>query len=263
MKGFDISRDGYGTREWSEISFNVGVGCSHNCRYCFARYNAVSRFKTVRNVSDWERERIKYGIRSVKIGKVSGVVMMPTTHDITEFYLSEFIIAARRQLEIGNKVLIVSKPHLSCIAQICANLGNWKRQILFRFTIGTMDNDTARFWEPGAPEIAERLDCLKFAFKSGYATSVSCEPLLGGHSTAVALVDTIESLVTDTIWIGPMNKIRQRVDCSNKDVLLRVQEIEHMQRPSEMLRLYDDLQENSKVRWKGSILKIVERLEGE
>jgi len=137
------------------------------------------------------------------------------------------------------------------------------KALLFRFTIGTMDDQTAKFWEPGAPSISERMDCLKLALKSGYATSVSCEPLLGGHGTAVLLVDALESLVTDTIWIGKLNQPRRRVDCTDRAVFERVQAIEHMQRDSEMLRLYDDLQDNKKVRWKESISRIVDRLEGE
>lgn len=101
-----------------------------------------------------------------------------------------------------------------------------------------------------------------FAHEHGWRTSVSGEPLLGGYDTAMALVAAVEPHVTDTIWLGKLNQIRQRVDCVERDTIVRVQEIERLQRDSEMLRLHDALRDNPKVRFKDSIQKIVDRLEG-
>jgi len=258
---FDTARKGTGTKEWSEFSHNFALTCPHDCKYCYARQNA-KRWGVIKADSEWKIERLKPGREKVKFTKKSGVIMIPTTTDIVPAYLDEAIRTFRGLLAAGNQLLIVSKPHLECIEKLCSELDQWKSQILFRFTIGTTDNDTAKFWEPGAPSISERMDCLKFAFKSGYATSVSCEPILGGHGTAVELVDAVESLVTDTIWIGKMNGIRRRVDCTDRQVLVRVQEMERMQRDSEMLRLYDDLRENTKIKFKDSIQQIVDRLVG-
>ena len=217
----------------------------------------------IKSADEWPAERIKPGRETIRWAKKSGVIMTPTMTDITPFYLEESIRTFRGLLAAGNNLLIVSKPHLECIEKLCASLKQWQSQILFRFTIGTMDDQVAKFWEPGAPSIPERTDCLKLAIESGYATSVSCEPLLGGYETAVELVDALESLVTDTIWIGKLNQPRRRVDCAERAVFDRVRQIEHMQRDSEMLKLYDDLQDNPKVRWKESISRIVDRLEGE
>jgi DNA repair photolyase len=259
---FDRDREGDGTKEWAPYSYNIGVGCSHNCRYCYARHNAVSRFHTVKSVADWEREKIRYGIRKIPAVKKNDVIMTPTTHDITPFYLSEFIIGARGLLEAGNALLVVSKPHLDCVQQVCAHLDRWRQQIMFRFTIGTTDERVAHFWEPGAPAIAERLACLKYAYDHGWRTSVSAEPLLGGYDNALYVVAACEPFVTDTIWFGRMNLIRQRVDHRDRDVLVRIQEIERLQRDSEMLRLYYSLRDNPRVRWKASISRLVEKLEG-
>jgi hypothetical protein len=134
---------------------------------------------------------------------------------------------------------------------------------MFRFTIGTTDDAVRQFWEPGAPEINERLECLIYAHEHGWQTSVSAEPLLGGYQTGVDVVAAVEPYVTDTIWLGRMNACRQRVDCRDRDVLVRVQQIEHSQRDSEMLRLHDTLRDNPRVRFKDSISKLVDRLEGQ
>ena len=47
----------YGTREWATKTVNCCTGCSHDCRYCYARGMAV-RFKRM-NPGDWHREQIR------------------------------------------------------------------------------------------------------------------------------------------------------------------------------------------------------------
>ena len=78
--------------------------------------------------------------------------------------------AVKQLLDNGNDVLIVSKPHLECIQRLCTLPSE---HILFRFTIGAYDDDTLRFWEPGAPPYDERLASLKYAFDAGFKTSVN------------------------------------------------------------------------------------------
>ena len=250
-----------GVQEWAPHSHNWGVGCSHSCKYCYARANAL-RWGTIKSPEHWYCEYIKPGRDKVKFTKKNGVIMVPTTTDITLFYLPEALRTFHGLLSAGNQLLIVSKPHMKCVSRMCEDLKPWQSQVLFRFTIGTTDNDTAKFWEPGAPSIPERMECLKYAHKHGWATSVSSEPLLGGYDTALGVLAATEPYITDAIWFGRMNYIRQRVNCTDRVVFERVREIEHLQRNSEMLRLYGELCENPMVKWKDSIAKIVERVEG-
>jgi DNA repair photolyase len=44
-----------GTKEWADGNYNVTVGCSNNCRYCYAKSMAV-RFKRVAE-SEWQNEK--------------------------------------------------------------------------------------------------------------------------------------------------------------------------------------------------------------
>jgi DNA repair photolyase len=114
---------------------------------------------------------------------------------------------------------------------------------MFRFTIGSLNPDASKFWEPGAPEPFERICALEHAFLNGYQTSVSMEPMLFGYSEAIRTFHTVERFVTDTIWIGKMNKIRQRVDITDPNNLFMVQEIERMQRDEAILKLDDELKD--------------------
>jgi len=68
----------------------------------------------------------------------------------------------------------------------------------------------------------------------------------------------VKPYVTDTIWIGKMNKVRSRVDLSIPHNMEMVLGIEHLQRDSEIIRLVNKLKNEPKVRWKDSIKKVME-----
>ncbi len=95
------------------------------------------------------------------------------------------MIYLEHMLRPGNQVTIVTKPLLNYIKTICAEFSDHKDKILFRFTIGSSDSNTLKFWEPNAPDFAERLETLKLAYGQGYETSVSCEPMLDNNVSSV------------------------------------------------------------------------------
>jgi hypothetical protein len=74
--------------------------------------------------------------------------------------------------------------------------------------------------------------------------------MLGGTDGTIKLVELIEENVTETIWIGKMNKISQRV---SNDYREAADNIEYRQRDSEIRRLVEALENNPKIRWKDSI----------
>ena len=63
-------------------------------------------------------------------------------------------------------------------AKLCDDLREYKKNMLFRFTIGSMNNEILSFWDQYAPLYEERKQSLEFAFNAGYRTSVSVEPML-------------------------------------------------------------------------------------
>ena len=151
----DDKRTVSGTQEWAATNVNIQRGCSHGCVYCYAHANA-QRFKQLGDGQTWGEEVINrtavekaYGFRP------SGTIMFPTTHDIVPANLDEATTVLRKMLASGNRVLVVSKPHLACIQRLCAELEEWKDNVLFRFTIGAMRDETLLFWEPGAPAFEE------------------------------------------------------------------------------------------------------------
>jgi DNA repair photolyase len=182
--------------------------------------------------------------------------MFPTTHDITPEVLPDCLRFLRGLLEPGNRVLIVSKPHVDCIAAICEQLEAHRSQVLFRFTIGSDDDGILGYWEPGAPTFPERLASLQHAHGLGWETSVSIEPMLDAPNI-VRLVDALEPFVTDSIWIGKMNDIGRRVAVETDADRRQVRRIERNQLDGAIRTVYESLRDRPVVKWKESIKDVV------
>jgi hypothetical protein len=253
-----------GTREWSESSANVMKGCSNNCLYCYAKAQAI-RFKRSSSPESWVDEVPVDPFPS--FGKRKGVVMFPTTHDLTKGNFEHIARAIGDLLNAGNQLLVVSKPDPDVIIRLCHQYPSeqHKSQILFRFTIGSYLDRTLKFWEPGAPSFADRLYALMWCYRHGWKTSVSMEPMLEGPSRSGELVDIVDQFVTDTIWIGKMNNVRARLALNGvmdaPGVRFMVEEIEEMQSDFEVMKLHQGLKGNPKVRWKDSIQKVIDTTE--
>lgn len=187
--------------------------------------------------------------------------MYPTTHDIHLEFIEENIEYLRGLLEVGNEVLIVSKPDLTCIGRICDELAHYKKQLTFRFTFGSLDQLRLDFWDPGAPTYNNRELSLMRAWKDGFKTSVSNEPYL--DNTTIPLFHRLKPYITDTFWVGFMRNPASRVDKTGwgglewvyMNEVLKVSGVDHVR------YLYAMLKNEPKIRWKESIQEMLQ-LEG-
>ena len=247
-----------GTREWAGTTTNCMTGCEHDCRYCYARSMAL-QYGRIESAGDWARPKLcaEKKLRR-KRRKVAHTIMFPSTHDITPATRDPCLEVIANILRVGNRLLIVSKPHSVCIRAICRRFAEYRRQILFRFTVTGIEEDLVAYWEPGAPPLVERLTALVEAHTAGFETSVSCEPLLESDRAA-ELVELVIPWVTDTIWIGKMNQIRRRVIKGTSEEAIR--RIEAGQTDERVMAVYESLRDHPKVRWKDSYREVIERME--
>ncbi|MCJ7448369.1 MAG: radical SAM protein [Bacteroidales bacterium] len=246
----------FGTYEWAFKNANFINGCSHNCLYCYSKEMAI-RYKR-KTTKNWEKEEINFAQLNKTFKKIDGTIMFPSSHDITPANLDKSIEFLKKLIIPGNKVLIVSKPHLIVIKRLCKELSNYKKDMLFRFTIGSIDTQTLKSWEPNAPTFEERFSALKYAFKSGFKTSVSCEPMLDNKT--FQLVKKLEPYVSDSIWLGKANFLLRRLKMNgNKSTkaLKLATDLLDSQNEANINELYNLLKHNKKVKWKESIKKIV------
>ena len=215
------------------------------------------RFKR-KTPNTWKNEEINWASFNQKIRRREGFIMFPSTHDITIKHLDLTIDFLKRLLERGNKVLIVSKPSYICIKQICDTFYEFRSNILFRFTIGSSDSETLKFWEPNAPDYDERKKALVYAFERGFHTSISCEPMLDDRIDTV--IDDLSQYVTDAIWLGKMNYVFKRLRTNGhldvKDQIA-AERIMVWQSDESIKALYERFKGNPQIKWKESIKKVI------
>lgn len=246
----------FGTKEWAVANVNFLSGCSNDCKYCFSKEMAI-RFKR-KTPDSWKEEDINWDAFNKTAKQRDGYIMFPSTHDITQKHLDLVIDFFKRQLSNGNRVLIVSKPSFICIKKICDTFGNYKENILFRFTVGSKDSKTLKFWEPNAPDYKERKQAIIYAFEAGFQTSISCEPMLDNRIDMV--IDDLSQYVTDAIWLGKMNFAIRRLRTNgqlNDETQKAAEQLLEWQSDDAIIRLYKRYKDNPLIKWKESIKKVV------
>jgi DNA repair photolyase len=264
IRTFDDERDATGTGEWSDFSYNIIRGCKRGCLYCYARRQAGRIRPEVRLPGGWQRERLNPNRRRLgsEIG-YKGVGMFPTSHDITPRYVPHAIRTIRNLIASGNQVLVVSKPQLPVVRTLCRELLAHRDSIQFRFTITSIDRKLCAFWEPNAlpnaPSPKERIQALRHAHRLGWQTSVSIEPMLSGRMEAIEVVRAVERYVTDTIWLGKMQRVIKKWNGHIPEFEPRLAVVKAQQADDEILKLVAELTGHPKVRWKDSIKEVLKK----
>lgn len=246
----------FGTTEWATKNANFISGCVHNCKYCYSKEMAI-RFKR-KTDENWTVEEINHKNLKKNHKKVDGYIMFPSSHDISPENIEYSLLFLGNLLKADNDVLIVTKPHLSVIQKICETFEDNKDKILFRFTIGANSTDVLKFWEPGAPSFEERLESLKYAYESGFKTSISCEPVLDPNVSE--LIDILHQYVTDSIWIGKPNFLLKRLKINgayDEESINKATELEASLSVAWANNLYNQYKDNPQVKWKESIKKVL------
>ena len=244
-----------GTQEWSTHTVNCCDGCSHDCVYCFARYNRIHRMHQLAP-GTWPDEKVRLAEVEKGRGFRPGTVMFPSTHDITPKNIGACEKVLTNLLGAGNQVLIVSKPHLECTKRLCRALAEFRKQILLRFTIGVMDESLRDFWEPGAPTFGERLACLEHAVEAGYGTSVSMEPLLEPWHVQ-ELVAKVRPYVTHSIWLGTLNMVGARTKWKYPEGHPQIDRLRDWQSDERIREIYELFRNDPVIRYKDSYKQIL------
>ena len=227
-----------GTKEWSNHSVNSQIGCRHDCKYCYMKpmYKRFGQHPTGRYNEEFDTKP--------KIRKYGGVVMYPTRHDINLDNYKRCFDVIKRLLELGNKVLVVSKMH-PIIAQEFAWHFKPSDNLEIRITITSVYDSLLKYWEPKAPCFGDRLIALKLLHTQGFNTSVSVEPAL---SYPERIVKEVYPFCTGDIWVGLLNhytfdKMQQSENNTYNQTFGRIKEI------------YAALKDNPKVKFKDSFIK--------
>ena len=250
-----MTKEVFGTREWAASNENIYWGCRHGCKYCYSRAESVRHGKSP---AEFDTPVLRKRKENKKFGKRNGTIMFPTAHDLHPNDIDVWLPFLERMLKAGNKVLIVSKPHPSCVRTMCSKLKKYKDNILFRFTIGSANKAILRFWEPKAPDYLDRIISLKHAYYEDFNTSISCEPMLDDNILKV--IEDTRDYVTDYIWLGKVNFLTKRLEVNgflNEETERMAKQLLEWQSDEKILSLYELLKDHPKIKWKESIKKVV------
>lgn len=244
-----------GTWEWANSSVNCISGCPSSCVYCYSKAIAIKAGRKTKET--WPIEEVDEKAVEKGYKKRDGTIMFPASHDLSEENMDAWIQVLFKMLKADNNLLIVSKPRIKCISEICHAFSDYKKNILFRFTIGSASDKILTFFEPGAPLFQERLASLILAYKLGFKTSVSAEPMLDGKIYEV--IEATAPYITDAIWLGKANHMIERMTTNGATGLelhWGGKLVEH-QNDENIKALYEEFKDNPKVRWKDSIKQVV------
>jgi hypothetical protein len=254
-----------GTRQWADKNINIMTGCSHDCRYCFARDQLVRTHYT--GTADWPvpvlRQDDVLHAKSMRGNCTGGIrIMHPSSHDILPQFIDVELDVIRSMLANGNRLLLVTKPHLMCVQKICDGVRDYRDRVLWRMTVGSTSDKVLSLWEPGAPEFGERLASLRYARDAGYSTSVSIEPILDPSINMVErTVSLVSPYVTDSIWIGTGKKMRQRIAVNgfkdDKEIQEAVSALVDYWSEETVLELVKRFQNECRIKWKDQIEAIL------
>ena len=147
-------------QDWVYKTVSCCNGCSNDCIYCFAKGDAINKKRIL--LQNWKNEVIRHKDVDKEYKLFDNPRMFPGTHDITENNFDACQIVLNKLLSAGNRILLVSKPRYNLIAKICNEYKNFSNNILFRFTIGSINDQVLSFWEPNAPSYVERIWSVNF-----------------------------------------------------------------------------------------------------
>ena len=230
-------------------------GCSNGCRYCHAKSIAV-QFKH-RTPDSWRQELPRLDLVTRVCSGSPGCVAFPSMHDITPWNLETCMTAITMLLDAGNEILIQTKAHGECMVQMVETLTTCRDRVHFHISMGSNVPECLWFWEPHAPSLSERWMSLMFAHKAGFRTSVVCDPML--DASMEDLVQRVSPHVTDAIWFGMPSQFQRvlKINGEDEDTLDDAAVLDDYLTDTYARKLYAELKDHPKVKWKDSIKKIV------
>lgn len=247
-----------GWHEWADQTKSLYRGCTNGCRYCWARANDL-RFGRVATAEEWSKPVLIEREAQRRWGRCQGVIGFPGTHDITPENVEACEKYLIGMLGAGNRVLIDTKPHIVVVARLCQSLRRWRSQVEWRMTMTGHDDRLRSYWEPNAPSILMRRTALWHALQVDYRVSVNMEPMIDGMADVESDARSAVEYGAETVWIGLMNRVRQRVRIETVNDEREVERIETLQKDSEVMNLVANLGDVPQVRWKDSISAVIAR----
>ncbi len=183
-----------------DYAFNPYVGCAHGCLYCYAR--AYTRHREV--AENWGKiVYIKENVLEVLAREVRrlkpGIVGVST---ITDPY--QPVEAQEKLTRRGMQILLESSFHVSIqtksplVLRDLEILAENRQKVDVGFTIITLDRESSRLLEPGAPSPAERAQALEEISTRDIETWIFLGPIIRGINDSASSLRRVVQLAAKT-----------------------------------------------------------------
>lgn len=167
-------------REYSPLALNLYMGCTHNCKYCYAPSTMQRTRGSYFCKPEPRKSVIENLIKELKRNRPTEQVLLSFIGDVyCESQDNNALTREALEILLENKipVAILTKGGKRCLK----DLDIYKRfggHIQVGATL-TFDNDADSLeWESGAATPQERLDVLKQLHENGTKTFASFEPVI-------------------------------------------------------------------------------------
>jgi DNA repair photolyase len=191
-----------------DYCINPYTGCQINCRYCYARLfmKRYSGHKEPWGAFVDVKINAPEVLRKQLVRAKRGTVWISSVCDPYQPLEAKYELTRRCLKELLAKQFPVNIQTKSKLVLRDLDLLKDFEEIEVGFTITTNDEKIARFFEPGAASVRERLKALEKLHSSGIRTFGFIGPLLPGNPEK--LVADLDGLV-DKVLIDRMNYLNQ------------------------------------------------------
>jgi len=182
-----------------DYALNPYIGCSHGCIYCYARL-----YTDKKEVKERWGEVVLVKINLIELlrreaSRIRGVVGVGTVTDPYQPIESEYGLT-RESLKVllrrGVRVSIQTKSGL--VTRDKDILVEHRGLVDVGFTITTLDEEMARWLEPGAPPPSERVRALEELSSAGVRTWLFYGPVIPGINDGDEVVEELVGLAAST-----------------------------------------------------------------
>ena len=186
----------------SDYVANPYVGCTHNCRYCYASFmkrftGHTEEWGTFLDVKSYERTTLPRHLNGKTI-LLSSVTDPYNPYERT-YHKSRELLEMLSHTEANVEILSKSDLMLHDIELL---------KKMPRLTVGislcTLDDEFRRLMEPGAPSVERRLHALSELHKAGIATYLFISPIFPRITEISAICEAVRGSV-DKICFENLN----------------------------------------------------------
>lgn len=194
-------------REYSPKALNLYMGCSHECKYCYAP-NCIRKDKNDYFCIPAPRKNIVQQLeKQLQSEKINSQVMLSFVGDCyCDSTDDNQVTRDVLKVLLKNKVpvSILTKNPRKALRDIDI-IKKFGKHIQVGTTLTFIKNKDSREWEPGAPLPKNRVDAMQEIHNNGVKTFASFEPVIIPEQSLSLMRYTSKYNIIDVYKIGKLN----------------------------------------------------------